>query len=135
MDPLMLPHEAVNVMFTGVAPAATPPISAVKDNGVFPPEVRLLLPVMLESVMAAAENAKSVASLTDAPDAVALTVKVAAPAAEPVTEVIPTVAIPVVGSLRAVAEVSVASAELRLKLTSLLPTGAPVPSFKTALAL
>jgi hypothetical protein len=90
---------------------------------------------MPERVIAAAEKAKSVASDTDAPEAVALTVKVAAPAAEPVTEEMPTVAMPVAGSVRAVADVSVASAELRLKLINLLPTGAPVPSFNTTLAL
>ena len=119
MAPLTLPQDAVNVILTGVAPAATPPISAVSDKGVLPPEARFVLPAdMLVRLMTAPENAKSVLLFNETPDTVALTVKVAAPAAEPVAEEMPTVAVPV-ESVKAVGEVSVANAELILKLTSL----------------
>jgi hypothetical protein len=132
----MVPQEAVSVIFTGIALARAPPTFAVTDREVLPPDTSgvLLLPAVNKgSVIAAPEYAKSVDAASEEFDTVALTVNVAAPAEDPIAEEMPTVATPLL-SVRAVAEVSDARLELRLKLTSLFGMPTPIPSFTVALA-
>jgi hypothetical protein len=135
MAPLILPQSAVKVMFTGVEPAETLPIFAPTDSDVFPPDVKERLPATkFTKLIVAPENEKSVELVNVAPETVALAVKVAAPAAEPVADEIPTVAVPS-ERVNAVGEVKVADDEFKLKLTSFPLMGVPVPSLNSTLAL
>ena len=130
----MVPQDAVSVMFTGVALARAPPTFAVTDSEVLPPDTSAPLPaVNVGSVMAAPEYAKSVEALSEELDTVVFTVKVAAPAEDPMADDMPTVATPPL-SVSAVADVSDARLELRLKLTSLFAMPTPVPSLTVAFA-
>ena len=135
MAPLILPQDAVKVMFTGVEPADTLPILAPTESDVLPPDVSARLPAAkFTKLIVAPEKAKSVELLKVAPETVALPVNVAAPAEEPVADEIPTVAVPS-ESVNAVAEVKVADDEFKTKLTSFPLMGAPVPSRNSTLAL
>jgi hypothetical protein len=135
MAPLILPQDAVKVMFTGVDPADTLPILAPTESDVLPPEVNARFPAAkFTKLIVAPEKAKSVELLSVAPETVALPVNVAAPAEEPVADEIPTVAVPS-ETVNAVAEVNVADDVFKLKLTSLPTMGVPVPSRNSTLAL
>jgi hypothetical protein len=124
--PLMRPHEAVKLTFTGVPLAGAPPIEAVTDKEVFPPEATFALPSPIaERLKLLEETAKSVCPVTVAPLTSALADKVAAPSAVTEDTWMLTCATPDESVSAVAGETFAIVGLLTVKVTSRFATGAP----------